>query len=81
GRADAEIGGGRARVTDRIDPHVGFLVEAGLGDEVRSGDALGLLYCRDEAQGAEAAARIRAAYAVEDARPPARSLIKQVIGA
>jgi pyrimidine-nucleoside phosphorylase len=81
GRAVAEIGGGRVRVTDEVDPHVGFLVEAGIGDEVRAGDALGLLYCRDDARGEEAAARIRAAYAVADERPPARRLIKEVINA
>ena len=82
GRAVASVGGGRVRVTDRIDPHVGFLCEARVGDEVREGDALGLLYCRDETQGPEAAARVRAAYSVGDAPPPpAGELIKEVINA
>ncbi|HEX8853321.1 MAG TPA: hypothetical protein VF754_07530, partial [Pyrinomonadaceae bacterium] len=80
GRAVAAIGGGRIKVEDRIDPSVGFLARARIGDEVRAGDALGLLYCREESGAVEAAARIRAAYAVRD-EPPARrpELIKEVI--
>src|SRR5437764_754608 len=78
GRAVASIGGGRAHVEDRIDPAVGFVARARIGDEVRAGDALGLLYCRGTGVGA--AARVRAAYTVRD-EPPARrpELIKEVI--
>ncbi|MBV9957887.1 MAG: thymidine phosphorylase [Acidobacteria bacterium] len=80
GNAVAAIGGGRARITDQIDPAVGFLCEARPGDEVEAGDVLGLLYCRDEAQAAEAGARIRAAYTIADEPPPdAYQLIKEVI--
>lgn len=80
GNAVSVIGGGRARIEDEIDPAVGFLCEAKLGDEVAEGDALGLLYCRDEAQAASAGARIRAAYTIGD-EPPTLSyqLIKEVI--
>lgn len=80
GNAVAAIGGGRARITDQIDPAVGFLCEATHGDELKAGDALGLLYCRDAAQAAEAGARIRAAYTISD-QPPRDSyqLIKEVI--
>jgi pyrimidine-nucleoside phosphorylase len=80
GRAVASIGGGRVRVEDKIDPSVGFLARARIGDEVSAGDALGLLYCREEAGAVEAAARIRAAYTVRD-EPPAHvpELIKEVI--
>ncbi|MCA1849665.1 MAG: thymidine phosphorylase, partial [Acidobacteria bacterium] len=69
GRAVAAIGGGRVRVEDRIDPGVGFLAGARVGDELGAGDALGLLYCRSETQAAEAAARIKAAYGFGD-QPP-----------
>src|SRR5205085_9400392 len=56
GRAVVSIGGGRARVEDGIDPSVGFTARARIGDEVKAGDALGLLYCRRG--GVEAASRI-----------------------
>lgn len=73
------LGGGRIRIEDTIDPAVGFRVEAQIGDEVAAGQALGLLYCRSEADGEVAARRIQAAYEISDepvARPP---LIKEVI--
>jgi pyrimidine-nucleoside phosphorylase len=80
GRVVASVGGGRVRVEDRVDPSVGFLARAKIGDELKAGDALGLLYCRGESGAVEAAARIRAAYTVRD-EPPARvpELIKEVI--
>ena len=83
GFAVSWIGGGRTRVEDEIDFQVGFVADATHGDELRAGDALGTLYCRDEAQAAEAGARIRAAYTVGDEPPPGAplELIKEVITA
>jgi pyrimidine-nucleoside phosphorylase len=80
GHAIAEAGGGRVRMEDKIDPAVGFLAELKLGDELRAGDLMGLVYCGDSDRGQPAAARIKAAYAIEDA-PPAElpALIKEVI--
>ena len=49
GRAVASIGGGRVRMEDRVDPAVGYLAEARVGDRVARGQALGLLYCRGAA--------------------------------
>ncbi len=80
GRAVAEIGGGRSRMEDRIDPAVGYMADAAIGDEVRAGQALGLLYCRDAASGGEAAERIRAAYTLSERRPSEiPELVKEVI--
>ncbi len=80
GFAVAALGGGRVRVEDKIDPGVGLLVDASIGDEVAAGDALGTLYCRDETQGAEAARRIQQAYTIGAEAPPAPlKLIKEVI--
>jgi pyrimidine-nucleoside phosphorylase/thymidine phosphorylase len=81
GRAIASIGGGRAHIEDAIDPGVGYAAESRLGDEVRAGDALGLLYCRDEAQAEAALERIRAAYTIGDNSISAPLLIKEVITA
>lgn len=82
GNAVSFIGGGRARIEDTIDPAVGFLCEATLGDEVSAGDTLGLLYCRDDEQAAVASRRILGAYSVGE-EPPNFSyqLIKEVIEA
>jgi pyrimidine-nucleoside phosphorylase len=79
GFAVAAIGGGRVRVEDEIDPAVGYLADARHGDEVREGEALGVLYCRDEEQASIAAPRIQAAYTIGAESPPTLKLIKEVI--
>ena len=80
GRAVAGIGGGRARVEDTIDPAVGFLAAAKIGDQLAAGQPLGLLYVRTAEQATEATARIQAAYVLTDEPTPARpALIKEVI--
>ncbi|MDQ1613730.1 MAG: pyrimidine-nucleoside phosphorylase [Pyrinomonadaceae bacterium] len=82
GHAVSSIGGGRTRLEDEIDFQIGFVADAKLGDELRAGDALGTLYCRDDAQGRQAGGRIRAAYTVGDEAPVAPvKLIKEVITA
>jgi pyrimidine-nucleoside phosphorylase len=81
GHAIASIGGGRTRIEDVIDPGVGFAAESKIGDEVKAGDTLGLLYCRELAQGKMAQERIRAAYTISDKSTSAPTLIKEVITA
>ena len=80
GHAIAEAGGGRVRIEDRIDPTVGFISEVKIGDKMRAGDPIGLVYCADLNRGESAAARIQAAYEVGD-EPLAELpvLIKEVI--
>ncbi|HEX8559017.1 MAG TPA: thymidine phosphorylase [Pyrinomonadaceae bacterium] len=78
GRAVAGLGGGRARVEDSIDPAVGYVARARVGQQVSAGEPLGLLYCRPGGEGA--AARVRAAYVVGDEAPSrVPELIKEVI--
>jgi pyrimidine-nucleoside phosphorylase len=81
GHAIASIGGGRVRIEDAIDPGVGFAVERKLGDAVKAGETLGLLYCRRPEQAAAAKERIRAAYTIGDKNLSAHGLIKEVITA
>jgi pyrimidine-nucleoside phosphorylase len=80
GHAIAEAGGGRVRMEDTINPTVGFLAEVKIGDELRAGDAIGIVYCEDAERGQRAAARINKAYEVADS-PPANlpELIKEII--
>jgi pyrimidine-nucleoside phosphorylase len=81
GHAIASIGGGRVRIEDVIDPGVGFASEAKIGDEVRAGDVVGLLYCRDHAQAQTVRERIQSAYTIGDTFASAPTLIKEVITA
>ena len=80
GHAIAEAGGGRVRVEDKIDPAVGFVSEVKIGEEVRSRNVIGLVYCADSNRGLRAAARIQTAYEIGD-EPPGELpvLIKEVI--
>jgi pyrimidine-nucleoside phosphorylase len=79
GHAIAEAGGGRVRMEDTIDPTVGFVSEVKIGAEVRSSDAIGLVYCTDANRGQQAAARIQAAYEIGDQPPELPVLVKEVI--
>lgn len=80
GHAIAAIGGGRVRIDDSIDPSVGFMTEVKLGDKVAAGETLGVVYCRDEANAKGAAARIQAAYCIEEqANSEVPELVKEVI--
>lgn len=80
GHAIAAIGGGRVRIEDTVDPTVGFTSELKLGDEVRAGDAIGIVYCADSSAAAEAARRIQAAYVIGDvAIGDAPKLVKEIV--
>ena len=79
GHAIAEAGGGRVRIEDKIDPRVGFVAKTNIGDEVRAGDSIGVVFCDDAARGEAAAARIQAAYEIGEASVEPPQLVKEVI--
>ncbi len=80
GHAIAAIGGGRVRIDDAIDPSVGFIAEAKIGDRISEGATLGGVYCRDESKAREAVQRIQTAYEIGD-QPPTEipQLLREVI--
>ena len=80
GHAIAAIGGGRVRIEDTVDPTVGFTSELKLGDQVAAGEAIGIVYCADASEAANAARRIQASYHIGKA-PPAQplKLVKEII--
>ncbi len=80
GHAIAAIGGGRVRIEDTIDPTVGFTSELKIGEKIKAGEAIGMVYCADTANGKEAAQRIQAAYHVGDEPPAEREmLVKEIV--
>jgi thymidine phosphorylase len=80
GHAIAAIGGGRVRIEDTVDPTVGFTSELKLGDEVRAGDAIGIVYCADAGAAVQAAQRIQASYEIGDAPiAEAPKLVKEIV--
>ncbi|HEX8565799.1 MAG TPA: thymidine phosphorylase, partial [Pyrinomonadaceae bacterium] len=79
GEAVSAIGGGRIKVEDRIDFGVGFACEKKIGDEIKTGEPLGVLYCRDKAQAARAGETLRKAFQIGEERAAPLSLIKASI--
>jgi pyrimidine-nucleoside phosphorylase len=80
GNAICVIGGGRVRVEDTVDHAIGFFAEVKIGDQIKEGDTLGLLYCRNDEQAARVYRRLQSAYKIGDI-PPLENyqLIKTVI--
>jgi pyrimidine-nucleoside phosphorylase len=66
-----ELGGGRTRVTDAIDPTVGFVITARPGDWVERGEPLATVFARDPAGiAAGRACLTRGIVIAETAEPP-----------
>ena len=81
GLAVVELGGGRARATDAIDPAVGLTRLAGLGAEVSTEAPLALVHAPDEGRAEAAMARLRAAYRIGDAAPAlAPPIVARIVG-
>ena len=69
GRAAVALGAGRSRMEDQVDHGVGIEVIAGVGTEVRAGDAVLLL--RHRHRGLDAAVPLAAAAVLVGEHPPA----------
>jgi len=72
GLAAVAMGAGRSRAEDTVDPSVGIEVLAKPGDRVERGQPLAALHVKSRDPAIEE--RVRAAYAIDDAPPPARPL-------
>lgn len=72
-----DLGGGRRQPGDAIDPQVGLVLKAGLGDPVRAGDVLAFVHARTAAAAHDAVARVAAAMPVGDERRRRGALVKR----
>ncbi len=79
GNAIVEIGGGRTKADDRIDHAVGYASHAKIGDSLKNGEMLGILFCRTEEQADSIAATLRKSYKIADERISPPALVKTVI--
>jgi len=73
GLSAAEIGVGRIRKEDKVDPAAGFVIEAPVGARVREGDPLVVVHARTQEMVDRVAARVRNAWRIVDhevRRPP-----------
>src|SRR5271165_549178 len=82
GLAVVELGGGRARAADTIDPSVGLTGLAPIGAEVGPDAPLARVHARSADEAEAAARRLRAAYALSDAPPAlADPVVARIAGA
>jgi thymidine phosphorylase len=75
GRTAVALGAGRRRKGDPIDPSVGIVLRAKVGDRLEEGKPIGEVHARDEKFAAAAAASVNAALTVSDARSERPPLI------
>lgn len=75
GYAAQGLGAGRARKTDVIDPAVGLVMAARIGDPVRAGEPIAHIHANDEARGRAAVARMQRLVQLSDAQPQKPPLI------
>ena len=66
GRASADLGAGRRRKGEQVDPAVGLVLRAKIGDRIERGEVVGQVHARDEASAdAASAATLEALTLVE----------------
>jgi len=80
GLAAVELGAGRARKEDVVDPAAGLLLQKRVGDQVREGDVLAELHAATESRLDAGELRLRAAVQLGDAPPPRKPLVLERIG-
>jgi len=81
GLAMVELGGGRRRPDDTVDPAVGLTELLPVGAEVHAGDTLALVHARSDGQADAAIAAVADAYAIGPSKPPAEKAIIRRIAA
>lgn len=79
GQTICDLGGGRMKTDDKIDYQIGYQCDAKIGDEVRAGEALGILFCRDEAQANLAREKLQAAFVIGKESKSPSSLVYATI--
>jgi pyrimidine-nucleoside phosphorylase len=79
GLAAVELGAGRSRKEDVVDPAAGLLLLKRVGDEVKSGDVLAELHAATESRLDAGEARLRRAVALGDEPPERRPLVLEKV--
>ena len=79
GRAAVLLGAGRTEPTDKIDPAVGVVLEAKVGEQVFDNTRLCALYYNDETNLEEAQQLVEDAFRISTEAPPERNLVIDLI--
>ena len=76
-----ELGGGRRRASDAVDPRVGLGEVAAVGRRVEAGDLLARVHAADEASAAAACKKLATLIDMVDVAPPTRPVLVERLGA
>ena len=79
GSAVCEIGGGRVKAEDSVDPAVGYSCTRKIGDRVQKGDELGIVYCRRQKQADLISEKLQNAYKITREISKTTKLIRAVV--
>src|SRR5450432_526706 len=80
GSASGLMGASRDKKEDKIDPAVGLILEAKVGDKVEAGSVLCRLYYTKEERVDDAADLVEDAFRISSQKPESRELILEVVG-
>jgi thymidine phosphorylase len=81
GLACIELGGGRHKAEDTVDPRVGFTRVAGPGERVEAGQVLAMVHAASESDAENVCRLLEGAFAIADAPPePSPILVARVGG-
>jgi thymidine phosphorylase len=75
------LGGGRRRASDPIDPAVGLSAVRGIGGAITAGEPLAIVHAASEADADAAIAALRRTIRIADAPPAAQAVVRARIGA
>jgi thymidine phosphorylase len=79
GSAMIDIGGGRTKADEGVDPAVGYSCRSKLGKSVETGEPLGIVYCRSREQAESVAPKLRSAYVIREEAADHTTLIHTVV--
>jgi len=75
------LGGGRRRASDPIDPAVGLSAVGGIGTKIATGEPLAMVHAASEADAEAAIAVLRRVIRIADAPPAVQPVVRARIGA
>ncbi|MBO5398392.1 MAG: thymidine phosphorylase [Clostridia bacterium] len=79
GRASVELGAGRQRKEDEIDPRVGIIVCKKTGDKVEKEEAIAYVHANSPEKAEEAVLKVKNAYTIVDKKVKKPSVILEIL--
>ena len=76
GEISMELGAGRIKKEDSIDPSVGVVLEKKIGNEVKIGDTLGFIHANDENLAKQAQKKLLQIYQIDNIKKEKKNIMK-----